>query len=165
MSAGQFECPIVFRGLNGPAASVAAQHSHCFASIYGSVNGLKTISIYDSNDAKSLLKAAIWDPNPVMFLECENLYSHEFEVDDNFYSKDFVEEIGKAKIMREGKDISLITHGKQVMTCLEAADELHKQGIDAEVINLRTIRPMDRETIINSAMKTGKVVCVDEGYP
>jgi len=165
MSGGGVRCPIVFRGPNGPPTAVAAQHSMCFAAWYGSLPGLKTIAPYDCDDAKSLLKAAIRDDNPVVFLESELLYGYTFPLSDEVASPDYVAEIGKAKIMRQGTDITLISFSRMVHECLKAAGELEKLGISAEVINLRTIRPLDYETIIQSVKKTHRLVVAEEGFP
>lgn len=162
MSGGQVKCPIVFRGPNGPAARVGAQHSQCYAAWYGSIPGLKVISPYSASDAKGLLKAAIRDPNPVIFLENEITYGFEF---DEEYQEDHIVEIGKAKIVRNGKDVTIIAFSLMVKYALEAAEELSKEGIEAEVIDLRTIRPLDKATIINSVKKTGRCVTVEEGFP
>jgi Pyruvate/2-oxoglutarate dehydrogenase complex, dehydrogenase (E1) component, eukaryotic type, beta subunit len=165
MSAGKIHGSIVFRGINGPAAGVGAQHSQCFASWYGSVPGLIVLSPYDPEDAKGLLKAAIRDDNPVVFLENEILYNKKFEVGDHVADKDFVLPIGKAKIMRSGSDVTIVAHSRMVDVSLEAAAELEKRGIHAEVINLRTIKPLDTETIINSVKKTNRIVSVEDGWP
>jgi len=165
MSGGAIPVPIVFRGPNGPAAAVAAQHSQCFASWYGSVPGLKVLSPHDSEDARGLLKAAIRDGNPVVFLENELLYGVSFPLSAEALSHDFVIPIGKAKIMRQGTDITIVTFSRGVAKSLEAAKELEKKGISAEVINLRSIRPLDRHTIINSVKKTSRLVTVEEGFP
>jgi len=165
MSGGQITSPIVFRGPNGAAAAVAAQHSQDFTAWYASVPGLKVLSPYDSEDARGLLKAAIRDENPVVFLENELMYGVAFEVSEEVKSPDFVIPIGKAKIMKEGKDITIVAHSRVVGACLEAAKALKEKGIDVEVINLRTIRPLDTETIINSVKKTSRLVTVEEGWP
>lgn len=165
MSGGLIKCPIVFRGPNGVAAGVAAQHSQCFAAWYGSVPGLKVISPYDAEDCKGLLKAAIRDPNPVVFLENELMYGREFPLSDAAQSKDFVLPIGKAKVEREGTDVTIVTFSKMVGHALEAADLLKAEGISAEVINLRTIRPLDIDTIISSVKKTNRLVTAEEGWP
>ncbi|KAL4489225.1 hypothetical protein ABPG72_006289 [Tetrahymena utriculariae] len=165
MSNGDLHTPIVFRGLNGPAAAVAAQHSQCFASWYSSCPGLITISPYDVEDARGLLKAAIRDPNPVVFLENEIMYNVQFTVDDAVMDKDFVLPIGKAKIMREGTDVTIVSFSKPIKYCLEAAEKLAKEGISCEVINLRTIRPLDRKAIVDSVKKTHRLVTVEEGWP
>lgn len=162
MSGGQVGCPIVFRGPNGAASRVGAQHSQCYAAWYGSVPGLKVVSPYSAADAKGLLKAAIRDPNPVIFLENELTYGFEFEED---YDDDHIVEIGKAKVLREGSDVTIIAFSLVVKYALEAAEILAEQGIDAEVIDLRTIRPIDRETIIESVQKTSRCVTVEEGFP
>ena len=162
MSGGQMGCPIVFRGPNGAAAGVAAQHSQCFASWYAHVPGLKVIAPWSSADAKGLLKAAIRDPNPVIFLENEILYGQSFEVPE---APDFILPIGKAKIEREGSDVTIAAFSIMLNHALEAAETLHSEGISAEVINLRTLRPLDTETLINSVKKTNRLVSVEEGWP
>jgi len=162
MSGGQVRCPIVFRGPNGAAARVGAQHSQCFAAWYGSIPGLKVISPYSAADAKGLLKSAIRDPNPVIFLENEITYGFEF---DEEYEDDHIVEIGKAKIVRKGADITIVTFSLMVKYALEAAEELAKEGIDVEVIDLRTIRPIDKATIINSVKKTSRCIVAEEGFP
>jgi len=165
MTAGTINVPIVFRGPNGAAAGVGAQHSQCFGAWYGSVPGLKVFMPYSSEDARGMLKAAIRDSNPVMLLEHELLYNTEFEVSDEALSKDFVVPFGKAKIEKEGTDLSIVTVSRSVMKSLQAAEELAKDGINAEVINLRCIRPLDTETVIKSAIKTNHVMTVEEGWP
>ncbi|MBB2163312.1 pyruvate dehydrogenase complex E1 component subunit beta [Gluconacetobacter sp. 1b LMG 1731] len=162
MSGGQISCPIVFRGPNGAAARVGAQHSQCYASWYGHVPGLKVVAPWSAADAKGLLRAAIRDPNPVIVLENEILYGQKFPcpVDD-----DFILPIGRAKIEREGTDVTIVAFSIMVGTALEAAAILAEQGISAEVINLRTIRPLDTETIVASVKKTNRLVCVEEGWP
>jgi len=162
MSGGQMHCSIVFRGPNGAAARVAAQHSQDYTSWYSNVPGLRVIAPYTAADAKGLLKAAIRDPNPVIFLENEILYGQSFEVPK---LDDFVLPIGKARIARSGKDVTLVSFSIGMTYALKAADELAKQGIEAEVIDLRTIRPMDVDTIIASVKKTGRCVSVEEGWP
>jgi pyruvate dehydrogenase E1 component beta subunit len=162
MSGGQMGCPIVFRGPNGAAARVAAQHSQCYASWYAHVPGLRVVAPWSAADAKGLLKAAIRDPNPVIFLENEILYGQQFDVPDDV---DFVLPIGKAKIERPGKDVTITAFSIMVGKALVAAEELAKQGIDAEVINLRSLRPFDTETIVNSVKKTNHLVSVEEGWP
>ncbi len=162
MSGGQMGCPIVFRGPNGAASRVAAQHSQCYASWYAHVPGLKVVAPWSSADAKGLLRAAIRDPNPVIVLENEILYGHTFEcpVDD-----DFILPIGKAKIERVGTQVTLVAFGIMVGLALKAAEMLAAEGIDAEVINLRSLRPFDTETVIASVKKTNRVVTVEEGWP
>ena len=162
MSGGQVRCPIVFRGPNGAASRVGAQHSQCYASWSGSIPGLKVVAPYSASDAKGLLKSAIRDPNPVIFLENEITYGFSFEEE---YDDDHIVEIGKAKILREGSDITIIAFSLVVKYALEAAEELEKIGISAEVIDLRTIRPIDRETIVNSVKKTSRCITVEEGFP
>jgi pyruvate dehydrogenase E1 component beta subunit len=161
MSGGQMHCPIVFRGPNGAAARVAAQHSQDYSSWYAHVPGLKVIAPYDAADAKGLLKAAIRDPNPVVFLEHEMLYGLEFDIPD---VEDWLAPIGKAKIRRQGKDVTISTHSRMVGFALQAAEELAKDGIDAEVIDLRTLRPLDHATVVESVKKTNRLVTVEEGW-
>ncbi|KAK9498397.1 hypothetical protein O3M35_003040 [Rhynocoris fuscipes] len=165
MSAGTVNVPIVFRGPNGAAAGVAAQHSQCFGAWYSHCPGLKVLAPYSSEDARGLLKAAIRDPDPVVFLENEILYGVKFPISDQALSKDFVLPIGKAKIEKPGKNITLVGYGKSVETCLEAANELSGKGIDCEVINLRSLRPLDEETIFASVKKTNHLVTVEQGWP
>ena len=162
MSGGQMGCPIVFRGPNGAAARVGAQHSQDYAAWYAMVPGLKVVMPYSAADAKGLLKTAIRDPNPVIFLENEILYGRSFDVPD---MKDFTIPFGKAKIWREGSDVTLVSFGIGVAHALEAADKLAAEGISAEVIDLRTLRPMDTATVIQSVMKTNRCVTVEEGWP
>ena len=162
MSGGQMGCPIVFRGPNGAASRVAAQHSQCYASWYAHCPGLRVVAPWSAADAKGLLKAAIRDPNPVIFLENEILYGQQFEVPDD---SDFVLPIGRARIERPGKDVTIAAFSIMVGKALQAADELAKQGIDAEVINLRSLRPLDTETLVNSVKKTNRLVSVEEGWP
>jgi pyruvate dehydrogenase E1 component beta subunit len=162
MSGGQMTCPIVFRGPNGAASRVAAQHSQCYASWYAHVPGLRVLAPWSAADAKGLLKAAIRDPNPVIFLENEMLYGQSFDVPED---PDFVLPIGKAKIERAGKDVTIVAFSIMVGKALQAAEELAKQGIDAEVINLRSLRPFDTETIVESVKKTNRLVSVEEGWP
>jgi pyruvate dehydrogenase E1 component beta subunit len=165
MSGGQMNVPIVFRGPNGAAAAVAAQHSQCFAAWYSACPGLKVVSIYDAEDARGLLKAAIRDDNPVVVLENELMYGTSFDLSPEIMSPDFVLPIGKAKVMQAGTDITVVTHARMVGQALIAAKNLAAKGISLEVINLRTIRPMDRETIIASVKKTGRLLTVEEGWP
>jgi pyruvate dehydrogenase E1 component beta subunit len=162
MSGGQMGAPIVFRGPNGAAARVAAQHSQDYAAWYAQVPGLKVIQPYTAADAKGLLKAAIRDPNPVVFLENEILYGHQFEVPK---LDDHVLPIGKARIARAGTDVTIVSFGIGMNYALKAADELAGMGISAEVIDLRTLRPMDMETVIQSVRKTNRCVTVEEGWP
>jgi pyruvate dehydrogenase E1 component beta subunit len=161
MSGGQMGCPIVFRGPNGPAARVAAQHSQDYTPWYSHVPGLTVIAPYTAADAKGLLKAAIRYPNPVIFLENEILYGHSFPVPK---LDDFVLPIGKAKIAREGGDVTIVAWSMGMSYALKAVEELAKENIAAEVIDLRTIRPMDTETVVNSVKKTGRIVTVEEGW-
>ncbi len=162
MSGGQMGAPIVFRGPNGAAARVAAQHSQDYAAWYSHIPGLKVVQPYTAADAKGLLKAAIRDPNPVIFLENEILYGQTFEVPD---VEDYVLPIGKARIHRAGKDVTLVSFGIGMTYCVKAAAELEAMGIDAEIVDLRTIRPMDLETVIESVKKTNRLVTVEEGFP
>ncbi|KAF8018375.1 hypothetical protein BT93_H3305 [Corymbia citriodora subsp. variegata] len=165
MSAGNISVPIVFRGPNGAAAGVGAQHSHCYAAWYGSCPGLKVLVPYSSEDARGLLKAAIRDPDPVVFLENELMYGERFPVSAEALDSSFCLPIGKAKIEREGKDVTITAFSKMVGLSLEAAEILAKEGISAEVINLRSIRPLDRSTINASVRKTNRLVTVEEGFP
>ena len=162
MSGGQMGAPMVFRGPNGAASRVGAQHSHCFAAWYAQIPGLKVVMPYSAADAKGLLKSAIRDPNPVVFLENEMLYGRTFEVPD---LKDFTVPIGKAKIWREGSDVTLVSFGIGMQYALEAAELLEADGISAEVIDLRTIRPIDYDTLINSIKKTNRCITIEEGFP
>jgi pyruvate dehydrogenase E1 component beta subunit len=162
MSGGQMTCQVVFRGPNGPAARVAAQHSQDYSAWYSHIPGLKVIAPYTAADAKGLLKAAIRDPNPVMFLENEILYGHSFPVPK---LPDYVLPIGKAKVARSGSDVTIVAWSMGMSYALKAAEELAGQGIEAEVIDLRTLRPMDSATIVQSVMKTGRCVTVEEGWP
>lgn len=161
MSGGQMGCPIVFRGPNGAAARVAAQHSQDYAAWYAQIPGLKVIQPYSAADAKGLLKSAIRDPNPVIFLESEILYGKSFEVPDI----DYRIPIGKARIWREGGDVTLVGFGIGMTYALEAADRLAAEGISAEVIDLRSLRPMDTPAVVRSVMKTNRCVTVEEGWP
>ncbi|GEQ70381.1 hypothetical protein JCM33374_g4058 [Metschnikowia sp. JCM 33374] len=164
MSGGIQPCNITFRGPNGAAAGVAAQHSQCYAAWYGSIPGLKVVSPYSAEDYRGLFKAAVRDPNPVVFLENEISYGESFEVSEEALSTDYVIPFGKAKIEREGTDITLVSHTRNVMHCLEAAELLDKQyGVNAEVINLRSIKPLDVPAIVESVKKTGHLVTVEAG--
>ncbi len=162
MSGGQMRCPIVFRGPNGAASRVAAQHSQNFAPWYASVPGLIVIAPYDAADAKGLMKAAIRSEDPVVFLENELLYGRSFEVPD---VADFVLPIGKARVMREGRDVTIVSYSIGVGLALDAAESLAGEGIDAEVIDLRTLRPLDTATVLASLKKTNRLVVVEEGWP
>ena len=162
MSGGQMDCPIVFRGPNGAAAGVAAQHSQCYASWFAHIPGLKVIAPYSGADAKGLMKAAIRDPNPVIFLENEILYGQSFNVPK---SADFVLPIGRARVELAGSDVSIVAYSRMVGVALEAAETLAEEGISAEVINLRSLRPLDVETIVASIKKTNRLVSVEEGWP
>jgi pyruvate dehydrogenase E1 component beta subunit len=162
MSGGQMSCPITFRGPNGAASRVAAQHSQDYAAWYASVPGMKVIAPYSAADAKGLLKAAIRDPNPVIFLENEMLYGKSFPVPK---LDDFVLPIGKARIARAGKDVTIVSYSIGVGLALEAAEKLAEQGIDAEVIDLRTLRPLDMDTVLASVKKTNRIVTVEQAWP
>ncbi|MEL6510884.1 MAG: pyruvate dehydrogenase complex E1 component subunit beta [Pseudomonadota bacterium] len=162
MSGGQMGAPMVFRGANGAAARVGAQHSHDFAAWYSQVPGLKVVMPYSAADAKGLLKTAIRDPNPVVFLENEILYGRSFDVP---VMDDFTIPFGKAKVAREGTDLTIVSFGIGMQYALEAAERLAGDGISAEVIDLRTLRPMDTATVINSVMKTNRCITVEEGFP
>ena len=162
MSGGQMGCPIVFRGPNGAASRVAAQHSQCYASWYAHCPGLKVVAPWSAADAKGLLKAAIRDPNPVIFLENEVMYGQSFDIPED---DEWVVPIGKAKIVREGSDVTIVAFSIMVGRALAAAETLAEQGISAEVIDLRTIRPLDSETIIASVRKTSRLVTCEEGFP
>jgi pyruvate dehydrogenase E1 component beta subunit len=161
MSGGQIKSSIVFRGPNGAAARVAAQHSQDYSSWYSHVPGLIVIAPYDAADAKGLLKAAIRNPNPVVFLEHEMLYGVEFDIPD---VKDWVVPIGKAKLRRQGADVTITAHSRMVGLALKAAEELANEGVDAEVIDLRTLRPLDMDTVLESVRKTNRIVTVEEGW-
>jgi pyruvate dehydrogenase E1 component beta subunit len=162
MSGGKMHCPIVFRGPNGAASRVAAQHSQDYAAWYASVPGLKVIAPYTAADAKGLLKAAIRDPGPVVFLENEILYGQSFEVPK---LDDFVLPIGKARIARQGRDATIVSYSRGVAYALEAAKRLAEEGIEAEIIDLRTLRPLDMATVLDSVRKTNRIVTVEEGWP
>ena len=161
MSGGQIRAPIVFRGPNGAASRVGAQHSQDYSAWYANVPGLKVVAPYDSADAKGLLKAAIRDPNPVVFLEHEMMYGIEFDVPD---VEDYVVPIGKAKVRREGTDVTITAHARMVGFALQAAEQLAADGISCEVIDLRTLRPLDHETIVESVKKTSRLVSAEEGW-
>ncbi len=162
MSGGQMGCPIVFRGANGAASRVGAQHSQCYGSWYAHCPGLKVLAPWSAADAKGLLKSAIRDPNPVVFLENEIMYGASFDVPDD---PDFTVPIGKAKIERAGSDVTIVAFSIMVGKALEAADQLAAEGIETEVINLRTLRPLDTDTIVQSVKKTNRLVSVEEGWP
>ena len=162
MSGGQMGCPIVFRGPNGAAARVGAQHSQDYAAWYAMVPGLKVVMPYSASDAKGLLKQAIRDPNPVIFLENEIMYGKSFEVPD---LPDFTIPFGKARVWREGTDVTIVSFGIGMTYALEAADKLAEDGISAEVIDLRTLRPIDYDTVLASVQKTNRCVTVEEGWP
>ena len=162
MSGGQVKSPIVFRGPNGAASRVGAQHSQCYASWYAHCPGLKVVAPYDAADAKGLLKAAIRDPNPVIFLENELLYGVSFDVPEG---DDHIVPIGKALVRKQGTDVTIVTFSICVRHALEAAEQLAKEGISAEVIDLRTIRPLDKQAIIDSVRKTHRLISIEEGWP
>ena len=162
MSGGQMGCPIVFRGPNGAASRVGAQHSQCYASWYAHCPGLKVVSPYSAADAKGLLKSAIRDPNPVIFLENEVMYGQSFDVPDD---DDWLVPIGKANVVRSGTDVTITAFSIMVGRALQAADLLAEQGISAEVIDLRTIRPLDCDTIVGSVKKTSRLITCEEGFP
>lgn len=164
MSGGQVKCPIVFRGPNGAAARVAAQHSQCYASWYAHIPGLIVIAPYFAHDHKGLLKSAIRNPSPVIFLENEILYGHSHEVPEEI-NDDYLVPIGKANVIRTGKDVTITAFSLQVKNALEAADILATEGIEAEIIDLRTIRPLDIDTITESVKKTNRIVSVEESWP
>ena len=155
-------CPVVFRGPNGAASRVAAQHSQCFASWFAHVPGIYVVSPYTAADAKGLLKSAIRDPNPVIFLENEILYGQSFEVPDD---PEWTVPIGRAKVVREGSDVTITAFSVMVGHALKAAEELSKLGIEAEILDLRTLRPLDTETIVGSVKKTNRIVSIEEGWP
>jgi len=165
MSGGKISTPIVFRGPNGPPTGVGATHSQCYAAWYGAVPGLKVVAPWNSEDCKGLMKAAIRDDDPVVFLENELMYGQKFELTEAMKDKDFVVELGKAKVERQGSDVTIVSFARGVGLSLEAAAQLEKEDIDAEVINLRSIRPFDRNAILESLKKTGRLVSVEEGYP
>ena len=161
MSGGQIRCSIVFRGPNGAAARVAAQHSQDYSAWYANIPGLKVIAPYDAADAKGLMKAAIRDPNPIIFLEHEMMYGQEFDIPD---VEDWIVPIGKAKVRRQGGDVTLTAHSRMVGLALTAAEKLSAEGIEAEVVDIRTLRPLDHETIVESVKKTSRLVSVEEGW-
>jgi pyruvate dehydrogenase E1 component beta subunit len=161
MSGGQIKAPIVFRGPNGAASRVAAQHSQDYSAWYAQVPGLKVIAPYDAADAKGLLKAAIRDPNPIVFLEHEMMYGLEFDVPE---VEDYVLPIGKAKVRREGRDVTITCHSRMVGFALQAAEKLAEEGIECEVVDLRTLRPLDTDTIVQSVKKTSRLVSAEEGW-
>ena len=161
MSGGEIQCPIVFRGPNGAAARVGAQHSQDFSAWYAHQPGLKVVAPYDAADAKGLLKSAIRDPNPVVFLEHELIYGESFDVPD---MDDFLIPIGKAKVRREGSDCTIVAHSRMVGFALQAAEQLAEEGIECEVVDLRTLRPLDIDTVLESVRKTNRVVCAEEGW-
>ena len=161
MSGGQMGCPIVFRGPNGAASRVGAQHSQDYSAWYAQIPGLKVVAPYDAADAKGLLKSAIRDPNPVVFLEHELLYGENFDVPE---IEDWLVPIGKAKVKRVGSDVTLVAHSRMVGFALQAAEVLAEAGIDAEVIDLRTLRPLDTDTVVESVKKTNRLVCCEEGW-
>jgi pyruvate dehydrogenase E1 component beta subunit len=161
MSGGQINCPVVFRGPNGAASRVGAQHSQDYAAWYGSVPGLKVVAPYDAADAKGMLKAAIREPNPVVFLEHEMMYGHEFDIPD---IEDLICPLAGARVRRAGASVTLVAYSRMVGFALEAAEILAKDGIDAEVIDLRSLRPIDHQTVVDSVKKTNRLVTVEEGW-
>jgi pyruvate dehydrogenase E1 component beta subunit len=161
MSGGQFSCPIVFRGPNGSAGQLGAQHSQAFENFYANIPGLKVISVSNPYDAKGLLKSAIRDADPTVFMESEVMYGEQGEVPE----EEYLIPIGKAKVVREGTDVTLVSFNKMMKVALGAADELAKENISAEVIDLRTIRPLDWQTIVASVKKTSRLVIVEEQWP
>lgn len=161
MSGGQFSCPIVFRGPNGSAGQLGAQHSQAFESWYANIPGLKVISVSNPYDAKGLLKSAIRDEDPTVFMESEVMYGEQGEVPE----EEYLIPIGKAKVVREGNDVTMVSFNKMMKVALGAAEELAKEGVSAEVIDLRTIRPLDWQTIAESVKKTGRLVIVEEQWP
>ena len=161
MSGGQIKCSVVFRGPNGAASRVGAQHSQDYSAWYAQIPGLKVVAPYDAADAKGLLKAAIRDPNPVVFLEHEMIYGTEFEIPD---VEDWIVPIGKAKVRREGTDVTITCHSRMVGLALQAAENLAEDGISCEVVDLRTLRPLDHETIVESVKKTNRLVSLEEGW-
>lgn len=161
MSGGQFGCPIVFRGPNGSAGQLGAQHSQSFENWYANIPGIKVVSVSNPYDAKGLLKSAIRDDNPVVFMESEVMYGDMGEVPE----EEYLIPLGKANIAREGTDVTIISYNKMMKVALGAAEELAKEGINAEVIDLRTIRPLDHDTILNSVKKTNRLVLVEEQWP
>lgn len=165
MSGGNVPCPVTFRGPNGAAAGVGAQHSQDYSAWYGQIPGLKVVSPWSAEDCRGLLKAAIRDPNPTVVLENEILYGQSFPVSPEVLSDDFVLPIGKAKVEREGKDVTLVTHSIGCNYAMAAAEQLKSQGIDVEVVNLRSIRPLDIATIIKSVKKTSHLVTLESGFP
>ncbi|MFT6336808.1 MAG: pyruvate dehydrogenase E1 component beta subunit [Saprospiraceae bacterium] len=160
-SAGEFGCPIVFRGPSGAAGQLAQQHSQTFESWMANVPGLKVISCIDPKDMKGLLKSAIRDDDPICFMESEQFYGHKGEVPE----EEYLTPIGKAAIRREGTDVTIVSYNKMVLVAMDAAEQLQKEGISAEVIDLRTIRPLDHEMIVESVKKTNRLVVVDESWP
>ena len=166
MSAGDLKCPIVFRGINGVSAGVAAQHSQCFGSWYSSVPGLKVVVPWNVEDYRGLLKASIRDNDPVVFLENEMMYGVNFDTPDHVFDKDFILPLNQAKVEKEGTDVTITAFSKMVGFSLQAAEILQRDhGINAEVLNLRVLRPLDRNAIIKSVKKTNRIVSVEEGWP
>jgi len=165
MSGGKIEVPVTFRGPNGPPTNVGAQHSQCFAAWYGSIPGLKVVVPSNADNAKGLLKAAIRDNNPVVVLENEIMYNETFTLSPEAQDPNFVIPIGRAKVELEGTDVTIVTFSRQVGNCIKAAAILKNSGISAEVIDLRSIRPLDIATVLLSVQKTGRIVTVEEGWP
>jgi len=164
MSGGKIKCPVTFRGPNGPPTAVGAQHSMCFAAWYSSLPGLKVVAPWNCNDAKGLLKASIRDDNPVVFLESELLYNAKYPLSEEAQNPNFVLPLGKANIEREGTNVTVVAFSRMVAEALKAADILKGEGISVEVVNLRTIRPLDVETITKSVKKTSRLVTAEEGF-
>jgi pyruvate dehydrogenase E1 component beta subunit len=165
MSGGKISCPITFRGPNGPPMATGAQHSQCYAAWFSSIPGLKVVAPFNCNDAKGLLKASIRDNDPVIFLESEIAYNYQFPLSDESMSADFILPIGKAHIEREGTDVTVVSFSRVLADILKAAETLAEEGISVEVVNLRTLRPLDIETIVSSIKKTSRLVTVEEGFP
>ncbi|ORC89647.1 pyruvate dehydrogenase E1 beta subunit [Trypanosoma theileri] len=165
MSGGQLHCPIVFRGPNGASAGVGAQHSQCYAPWYASVPGLKVMAPYSAEDARGMIKSAIRDNNPVVVLEHELLYGESFPLSPEALDKDFLIPFGRAKVEREGKHLTMISFSRGVEYCLKAAEVLAREGVEVEVLNLRSLRPLDRSAILASVRKTGRAMTVDESFP
>ncbi|GAM22968.1 hypothetical protein SAMD00019534_061430 [Acytostelium subglobosum LB1] len=165
MSGGTVYNSIVWRGPNGPPTSVGAQHSQCFAAWYSSVPGCKVIVPWNAEDHRGLMKSAIRDDNPVVCLESELLYNYKFMLSPEAQGKDFLLPIGQAKVERQGTDVTIVSFSRGVSLCMDAAEQLAKEGINAEVINLRSVRPLDVETLVKSIMKTNRMVTVEEGWP
>jgi len=165
MSGGELSCPSVFRGPNGPPTGVGAQHSQCFASWFSNVPGLKVVAPWSADDAKGLLKSSIRDPNPVVFLENEILYNREFVLSPAAQKSDFVIPLGVSQVLRQGTDCTIVAFSRAVQISLDAAEILSNEGYSVEIINLRTLRPLDFNTVVKSVKKTNRIVTVEEGWP